>query len=34
MSGGVGSPDWPVAQKLHAMAQPAWLDTHTVDRPG
>ena len=27
-------PDCPVAQKLHAMAHPAWLDTHTVDRSG
>ena len=28
------NPDWPVAQKLHAIAQPAWLETQTVDRSG
>jgi hypothetical protein len=27
------NPAWPVAQKPHAMAQPAWLDTQTVVRP-
>ena len=28
------NPAWPVAQKLHAMAQPACDDTHTVVRSG
>src|SRR4051794_13080338 len=27
-------PAWPVAQKPHAMAQPAWLETQTVARSG
>ena len=27
-------PAWPVAQNPHAIAQPAWLDTHTVARSG
>jgi len=25
-------PAWPVAQNEQAMAQPAWLETHTVER--
>jgi hypothetical protein len=25
-------PAWPVAQKPHAIAHPAWLETHTVAR--
>ena len=25
-------PAWPVAQKPQPIAQPAWLDTHTVER--
>ena len=25
-------PAWPVAQKPQAMAQPAWVETHTVVR--
>ena len=28
------NPACPVAQKPHAIAQPAWLDTHTVSRSG
>ncbi len=28
------NPAWPVAQKEQAMAQPAWVDTHTVARSG
>ena len=27
-------PAWPVAQNEQAMAQPAWVDTHTVARSG
>ncbi len=27
-------PAWPVAQNPHAMAQPAWVETHTVARSG
>ena len=27
-------PAWPVAQNPHAMAQPAWVLTHTVERSG
>ncbi|MNW61775.1 hypothetical protein D3C74_398620 [compost metagenome] len=27
-------PSWPVAQNGHAMPQPAWLETHSVDRFG
>ena len=27
-------PAWPVAQNPHPIAQPAWLDTHTVARSG
>jgi hypothetical protein len=28
------NPAWPVAQKPQPIAQPAWLDTHTVARSG
>ena len=28
------SPCWPVAQNGQAMPQPAWLEMHTVARPG
>jgi hypothetical protein len=28
------NPAWPVAQNPHAIAQPAWLETHTVARSG
>ena len=28
------NPAWPVAQKPHAIAQPAWLLTQTVARSG
>ena len=27
-------PAWPVAQNWQAMAQPAWVETHTVTRSG
>ncbi len=27
-------PAWPVAQNGQFMPQPAWLDTHSVMRPG
>ena len=27
-------PAWPVAQNVQPIAQPAWLETHTVARVG
>jgi hypothetical protein len=28
------NPAWPVAQNPHAIAHPAWDETHTVERSG